>query len=262
MRPDLFAARRSTLSTRLFSGLLRQFFALRNFRDADAARFAARAVPLVRGTQRTLAALVAAQHAQEVLRQTGRAVAPPRMSDLVSVDLRGVDPHDVYTRPFRSIYAELARSDNMTEAVSRGAQRLEQIVEGDMQLTHAHASREAVTQLRARYWRRTLIGDENCALCVLASTVKYSLDVLKPIHLFCDCEVVAVYNRKDDPVKNEAALVARAYAAAREATSANDGRPVDYRQVRTRITADHGELGSLLVYPNQRFTAESDALNA
>lgn len=264
MVPELFAARRLALTTRLLTLLGRQFLGLQSYRDADRRLFVAAALPLVRGTQRTLAALIAAQHAQDAARQLGRGVAPPPMPDDVSVDLRGVDAATVYGRPFTTVYTELARGQSLPVAVTRGARRLLQVAEGDMQLTHAHASRAAVRELGALYWRRTLIGPENCALCVLTSTMKYKREDLKPIHPACNCEVVAVYKREFDPVQNEAELITRAHAAARAATGQSDagGRKVDYRQIRTRITAEHGEMGTVLKWPGDHFTDEDEALTA
>lgn len=264
MQPERFAMLRLSLTERLLALLVQAFLGLPNYRDENANAFAQSAVPLVRGSQRALASLLAAHHAEEAGRQTLRPVAPPPLGDLVSVDLRGVDPSTVYTRPFATVHNTLSKTGDMTQAVKNGSRRLEQIAESDLQLTHAHASRAAVRQLGALYWRRTLIGPENCALCVLTSTMKYKREDLKPIHPACNCEVVAVYNERSDPVKDEAALIQRAHAAAREATGKSDagGRKVDYRKVRTQITAEHGELGTMLKWPDQHFTDEDEALSA
>ena len=264
MLPELFSLRRRSLSERLADALIRMFLALPDYRDENAAEFVTSAVPLVRGTQRALGALIAAQQAQLASEQIGRTVAPPPLPDLVSVDLRGTDPRAVYARPFATVHAHVGETGDMTEAVERGVTRLRETAEGDLQLTHAHATRASVTALRALYWRRTLVGEANCALCVLASTMKYRREDLNPIHHACNCEVVAVYDAANDPVPDEAALIEAAHSAARELTGASDagGRKVDYRRIRTTITHEHGELGTLLRNPSHHFTGEREALSA
>jgi hypothetical protein len=94
--------------------------------------------------------------------------------------------------------------------------------------------------------------------------MKYRRDDLNPIHHACNCEVVAVYNTRNDPVQDETAVVEAVHAAAREVAGADDrgGRKVDYRRIRTTITQQHGELGTLLRNPSHDFTDERDALSA
>jgi hypothetical protein len=262
--PELFSLQRQAVAANLIELLLRAFLGAGNYRDTDAARFVAYAVPLVRGAQRTMATLASAQQASLAAEQTGRSLAPPPVPDSAAVDLRGTPPAEVYARPFNSVHAHVARTGDMTEAVGRGATRLREVAEGDMQLAYAHGSREAVTRLKARYWRRTLIGPENCALCVLASTMKYGRGDLNPIHPGCDCEIVAVYNPANDPLKDEAGVIEAAHAAAEEVAGKSDrgGRKVDYRKIRTTITQTHGELGEMLAIPAYHFTDESEALSA
>lgn len=148
-------------------------------------------------------------------------------------------------------------------AVHKGRIRLEELVESDLQLAYSHASRLAMerSEERAaiRYWRRVLRGESSCALCVLASTQRYRVEELNPIHPGCDCEVEPA--AKDDPSAREDKDAAdRLHAAVQEllGTSDRGGRAPDYRQIMVQTIRIHGELGPLLVRPRDNFTSKSD----
>jgi hypothetical protein len=89
------------------------------------------------------------------------------------VDLRaGVTANQVYRRPFVTHYTALAKDLPFSDALDRAENRLEQIGGFDLQQTYAEAARDAMLQLPADSapsgWRRVLVGEENCALCVVA----------------------------------------------------------------------------------------------
>ena len=267
MTPEWFAEARRTLSQRLITALARLFLGLGNWRNSDADLFVAQAVPLVHGAQRLLAALISNHIAGQATTELGWPVAPPGVPDIAAVNLRhGVDADVVYRRPFTSLYTALAHGQTLGDAVAAGRLRLEQIAEADLQQTHAHATQAAMRALppeaRARYWKRVLVGDESCALCVVASTNQYSLGELNPIHPGCDCDVQAVFSRGDDTAhaEKESALLERVHAAVEELTGQADrgGRTPDYRHLLVDMTAVHGELGPLLVRPHHRFTGPHD----
>jgi hypothetical protein len=90
--------------------------------------------------------------------------------------------------------------------------------------------------------------------------MRYTRDDLNPVHPGCDCRVDPIFPGGPDPV-DEDALVEAAHAAARELTGVEDrgGRLVDYRKIRTNITARHGEHPApLLVRPADHFTTEDE----
>lgn len=265
MTPERFAETRRTLSQRLITVLARLFLGLGSWRDPDAEVFVAQAVPLVHGAQRLLAALIANHLAAQATTELGWSVAPPGVPDTAAVNLRhGVDADAVYRRPFTSLYTALADGQTLGDAVAAGRLRLERIAEADLQQTHAHAARAAMRALpapaRPRYWKRVLVGDESCALCVVASTNRYRIEELNPIHPGCDCDVRAVFRDDATDTAAGAALLERVHAAVRELTGQADpgGRTPDYRHLLVDMTAVHGELGPLLVRPHHRFTGPHD----
>jgi hypothetical protein len=261
--PERFARLRRALSTRLTTTLVRLFFGLESWRDADADRFVAQAVPLLQGSQRSLAALAAAFTAAQASEALGRPAAPPGVPDDAVLGLRGVDPLLVYRRPFATVYNDLSKGKSLTEALESGRVRLSEIAEMDLQQTYAHASRAALNALpagaRPRFWRRVLVGEENCGMCVIASTQRYTVGELNPIHPGCDCTVAGIWGR--DPGQVIAPeLLEQVHQAVQDLTGASDrgAREPDYRHLTVQMTRRHGELGALLVRPNDRFTGLAD----
>jgi hypothetical protein len=229
--PDEFTQLRRLISTRLSDYLVGVFRALGSWRDPDADRFIAIAVPLVQGSQQTLAQLVSLYIADQASRATGAAVAVPLIPASAISGLRGVDSSVVYRRPFVTAWTRLSKGDDLPTAVERGARRLHQVVEGDMQQTHSSAARAAMQALPGKPtgWRRVLVGEESCELCVAASTRTYGVEHLNPLHPECDCRV--------EPVFGTAAV--------------KNSDPSGY-------VMHHGELGPLLVRPQDSHVTPAD----
>lgn len=264
MTPDQFARARRSMSEQMVRSLLTLFLGLGSWRDADVTRFVAQAVPLVGGTQRALAALVAAFTASQAGAALRKPVAPSGISDAEAVDLRaGIGAAEVYARPFATVYHALSQGKSLKQALRLGEVRLSEIAEMDLQQTYARASRAAMRALpagaQAKFWRRELSGLENCGLCVLASTQRYTVEDLNPIHGNCDCLVKPIFGR--DPGQVIAPeLLEQVHTAVEQLTGTSDrgGRAPDYRDLLVQMTPEHGELGPLLVRPRDRFTAQAD----
>lgn len=262
MTPDRFTEARRALSTRLITSLVRLFYDLGSWRANDVTRFVQRAVPLVVGTQRTLAALVGVYMATRAAAAVGSTVAPVGIRTDRVVGLRGVDPAQVYRRPFAELYTGLADGKTVTDSLAGAARRLEQVADLDLQQTHAHAAQAAMQALppRARPtgWRRVLVGPDSCALCVVASTQLYHVKKLNPIHPACDCRVEPFYGKPKNVIEPE--LLERVHTAVQELTGKADrgARAPDYRQIMTSMVAEHGELGPMLVKPRDSFTGRGD----
>lgn len=267
MTPEQFAVLRRNLSERLITTLVRLFVGLGSWRDDDADEFVAQAVPLIQGGQRSLAALTAAFVAAQASEALGTTLAPPGVPDDEAIELRmGIDAEQVYRRPFATVYNALAKAKkgaSLTSAVELGRVRLEQIAEMDLQQTYARASRAALQGLpaeaRPRFWRRVLTGLENCALCTIASTQRYTVEDLNPIHPNCDCQVQGIFGRDPGQVIDPD-LLEQVHTAVEELTGRADrgARAPDYRQLMVRMTPQHGEIGPLLVRPRDRFTGPGD----
>lgn len=255
------AAQRTRLSEQLIAALTALFGALGSWRDTDADRFTRQAAPLVQGAQQALAGLVAAWLAQTASQQTGQTVLAPVIPTSAITELRGISTSEVYRRPFRELWAALAEGKTLAEAVQQGQSRLRELADGDLQSTYAHANREGMQRLPEQAqptgWRRVLQGSSSCALCVLASTHRYTISDLNPIHPRCDCTVQPIYGRDEARAADDARLE-RVHQAAAELTGQRDrsGRRSDYRQI--QITHEHGELGPMLARPGDHFTGPAE----
>ncbi|PRX95580.1 hypothetical protein [Allonocardiopsis opalescens] len=265
MTPQEFAAQRRGLTEQLIDALLALFRSLGAWHEPQAAEFAAQAVPMVHGAQQMMGALVAARTAELASAALGVPVTPPGLPDDVLVDLRGVPGELVYHRPFATVYTHLGRGEQLDEALQRGATRLAEIAEADLQQTYAHAAQAAMEAVdvpaadRPRFWRRVLVGSENCGLCVVASTQRYRVEDLNPIHPGCDCEVAGIFGADPGQVIDPE-LLERVHEAVEELTGASDrgARAVDYRSITVEMIREHGELGPMLARPRDRFTGPGD----
>jgi len=261
--PEWFSLGRRTLTQRLLTALVTMFRGLGSWRGPDADRFIGQAVPLVQGAQRALGTLTAAYIASQASLALGRPVAPPGVREAAMVHLRvGVTANQVYRRPFVTLYSALAKDVPFSDALDRAESRLEQIGGFDLQQTYAEAARDAMRRLPADSapsgWRRVLVGEENCALCVVASTQRYRVAELNPLHPNCDCRVEPVFGETGQVLEPE--LVDTVKAAVAELTGETDGslRGTDLRRLLVSMTPEHGELGSVLVRPRDHFTTPAD----
>lgn len=251
------SAQRAQLTERLIAMLAAIFAGLGSWRDADAEKFAAQAGPLVTGAQQALASMIAAGLTHQASEALGETVPAPRLPSASVVQLRPIPAREVYARPFREVWAALADGKTLPEAIEQGQSRLAELADGDMQLTYAHAHRAGMQALpeeaQPSGWRRVLRGPSSCALCVLASTHRYTIEDLNPIHPRCDCAVEPIFGRDEHRAADDAALE-RVHAAVRELSgeTSRSGRGVDYRQI--QITQTHGELGPMLARPGDHFT--------
>lgn len=252
------------------------FRQLGSWRDDDVARYLTVVGPQIDGLKQQAANLQAAYY-QEVAKANGEAFTPEptRASDLIDEVLRnGPNAQEVYRRPFVEVYTALSSNKLLRTAVEQGAARASSIAETDIQL----ASRQAGLKQRQGNsnivgYRRVLTGSENCALCAIASTQRYRVNNLKPIHPGCDCGEEAIYGDFDpgqviDRGGLESiheALQSQLGVSDREARDAAIGKFVQYDDdVRladfTEIiaTREHGEYGPTLTWRDQAFTGPSE----
>lgn len=251
------------MSADMLARLIRLFMRPGEWRSRQAAVFVEQAVPVVQGTQRSLAALTAVFIAGQAATVLSRRVGPPGIPAWAAINLRGVDAKAVYERPFKSVYTALSKGEPLTRAVEIGQSRLREISELDLQQTYAHASRAAMDALPAgtqpNFWRRKPVGTENCAMCLIAATQRYRRENLNPIHPACDCTVEPIFGPDPGQVIDPD-LLEQVHTAVEELTGASDrgAREPDYRKLLVQMTAEHGELGTLLVRPLDHFTGPGD----
>lgn len=119
----------------------------------------------------------------------GKPDTPTPLEELTAP--RGVPPEEVYTRPVKTVNLELSRGASLPEALAAGRARLMSLVRTDMALAERASGHHTMRRYRAagRMYRRVLTGKEDCALCIIASTQRYFVGNLMPIHPTCDCKV-------------------------------------------------------------------------
>ncbi|MEV4037735.1 hypothetical protein [Streptomyces umbrinus] len=233
---------------------------LQSWRDADVRAFQRRTLPVILAGERQVATLTAAYLEQLYKDVDGSARRVKLDLDAVTgAFLRGVDPVDVYERPFKEVRAAIGNGVDLDEAVERGANRLETLVKTDLQLARTHTVREVADDMpRFEYTVRELQGEYDCALCMIASTQRYHKRNLAPIHPGCDCLVKTVTADYDPGQVIDGERLERIHDLVEEALGKADrgGRAVDYRKI--IIANEHGEIGPVLGYRGQRFSGPDD----
>lgn len=257
--------------SQLLGYAVRQWNGLGSWRDKDYEHLLKVLVPRVEAGQQKVADLTDA-YIRRLSADTFGETKNGLPLSVSTASLRGVSAADVYHRPFASAYAELANGKSMTAAVSAGSHRLTDLVSSGLQLSKTHAAREAIDRTKFQGFQRTLTGRENCALCVVASTQRYTRGDLLPIHPGCDCGVKPYYARFDTQVINEKLLddTYTEIATRLDHTSVGldarhlglsktdvTGRPLsDFTDL--LVTNQHGELGPVLSWRDHKFTSARD----
>lgn len=241
-----------------------------SWRDDDVDRLVALIVPRVRAGQVQTAQLTAAYLASLESVRTGTVVAAAAVDRELVTAARGLPAEEVYRRPAAAMYAALSDGSTMTAAIDAGLTRLQSLVGTDHQLAKTTQARASMSARGFTYMRRTLTGRENCALCAIASTQRYSVQDLMPIHPGCDCGTDTVQAGADpgqvidvDTLETIHGLVAAQFGDTDRGARILDGLNERSDFADLIITREHGELGPVLTWRDQHFTAKADiaALN-
>ena len=253
---ERYDALSASLRDRVVQFVLDAFDSLGSYRDSDAAEFIERVLPIVLGAQQTMGQITDAYLSAMIADMLGGAAAPAGVQ--LDEALRGVPPDEVYHRPFVTMYSALAAGHDYVDALAQGRQRLLSITETDLQLARTQSARQSMTRSGARFFRRRLTGKSNCALCVIASTQRYRVENLMPIHPGCDCKPEPLPGGRDPGQIIDERLLREAHDAVAQGTGSSDagGRSPDYRDV--IITREHGEYGPLLAVKRHDFTGPDD----
>lgn len=252
--------------SRLLSAAESLWGGLGSYRDSDIERMVSIITPLVHAGQVQVANLTEAY-----FREVGSSAG---------VDFeyvtggRGIPASEVYRRPAVATYTALSEGRPLSVAVAAGGERLASLVAMDLQMAKVRQADRSLKSSGRKAYRRTLSGAENCALCVIASTQRYWVGDLLPIHPGCDCGV-DVLPPGANPAKQviDPSLLDETYAQiatrldhARVGRDARDlglgkadarGRPVsDFTDL--IMTREHGEYGPTLTWRDQKFTSAED----
>jgi hypothetical protein len=181
-----YLAASSVLRARLLGLVAASYAGQGDYRDAAAAAFVTQAVPAVQAAQQTMAGLTSAYLAHMISSTAGGTAAPVGVPAELLGNLRGVDPAEVYRRPYVQVWTDLSRGKSLDDAVAAGSRRAQSIASTDLQMAKTKAAQVVMQHdERVTGYRRVLVGAHSCALCVLASTRWYSRGDLLPIHPGC-----------------------------------------------------------------------------
>lgn len=266
----------------------RWFAATDSFRDADRDRFVRDFTPVALGAQQTSALTMWTFQDQMLADITGdtRSAEPLDVSTVTGEALRGVPPETVYARPFTEIWrvlaedqalreelleearqegdddrvaevqAQAAEEKPLTKAVAAGERRARLLGVTDLELAERETARQILTtDARApQFYQRVLTGDENCGMCIVASTQRYRREELLPIHPGCDCVVQPLPDGTRHVVDEQLLEAAHAAIQARFGISDRSARTIDYRKI--LLVREHGELGPVLTVAKHKFTGK------
>jgi len=223
-----------------------------SYRDADINRLINAIVPRVQAGQVRIANLTSA-YVAGVAGEAGIPVNPAEVTEG-----RGVDPDLVYRRPAVTVYSELSEGKALSDAVKAGGLRLAQLIGMDMQMAKVRQFRASGQAAGFGGFRRNLTGRENCAMCVIASTQRYHIGELMPIHPGCDCGVVPLKAGEDVSQVIDEGLLESTHGHVADFAGIADrsGRAPDYRKL--IVTQDHGEYGPTLAWRGDAFTGPND----
>lgn len=238
-----------------------------SLRDADVDRLVSRIIPVVQGGQ-LQAANLANAYIQRLAALEGIVAEPSPVRKSQVIEYRGVDAHEVYRRPAVQTYTALAAGKTFEVARQEGLNRLKALVSTDVQQSRNRQARVAYGDSDFSYTVRVLSGAENCALCVIASTQRYNVGELQPIHPGCDCGERGVRAGRDPGLVVDQRLLDLTYAQVDKKIT--DGTAPELGAKRDRndrplsdytdliISREHGELGPTLTWRSDNFTGASD----
>ena len=241
---------------------------LGSYRDADIDRLVGLIVPKVLAGQRQIANLT-----DGYLAALGgaRAGVEPKLVTGAAVR-NGAEPEDVYRRPAKTLYTKLSEGMAYSNAEAEGFRRLQSLVSTDMQLAMRAQEDRSLRAGGWKFFKRVLTGSENCAKCAIASTQRYRVGNLKPIHPGCDCTCEPLKTMTDpgqvidenllesihELVGNELGLDENTVdRGARDLglgkTDAKGNAISDYTDL--IVTRNHGEYGPTLTWRKDKFTS-------
>ena len=246
------------------------WYALPNYRDSNIDEFLGVIEPIVEASKQRTVQLTSAYHQQMAVARGETPIPTELISGAALAEPRGVPNDVVYRRPANSLYTALADGLSVTQSVDRGATRLKSLATTDLQLVKTKQSQLSLQSGGYRFYRRVLNGNKNCALCVIASTQRYHIEDLLPIHPGCQCTVDTVKADFDPGQVIDDELLEQVHALISEElgvesdrgardvglqklieTPAGETKLADYTEL--IFTRQHGEYGPTLSFRSHEF---------
>jgi len=159
--------------------------------DAARSAFIDAAAPYVAAARAEVAAVTDAYLAQV-------AGTSPVGVDVGEIAYRGgVDIAEVYARPTVTARTAIARGASFAEAITQGRGRAVQLADTDVMTTARTVADAVMRQIpRVKGYRR--VPDASaCEFCLVASTQRYHVGSLMPIHPGCHCGIAPIVGTTD-----------------------------------------------------------------
>lgn len=237
-----------------------RYAATNNFGDSNMGQMV-ELVSGMSGTAQRQMSLVSEAYITSMGQAVGVATAPGPAVDVSVEALRGVSAEEVYGRIPETVYTALNQGDDIHKAQKKGLDRLRKVIATNIQLAKTHTFKEKMQRQNGVVgYRRVLVGPENCALCIIASTQRYTVGSLQPIHPGCDCTVAPITGTSDpgwvidrDALENVHIEMKRHfddYKGGARSFIKVEGEVLKYRDV--IVTREHGEIGPVLEWKHHK----------
>lgn len=173
--------------------------------------------------------------------------------------LRNVeDPVEPWLRPAEQFRYATSQGFPPDVALDRAVARAAQLADDDLLLAQREAARQKlITEPKVIGYRRILHPElattGSCGLCIAASTRRYYVEDLLPIHGGCNCTQAPIYAESDPGDSLNLSDLETLYKLAGDSTAA-----AKLKKVRV-VVQDHSELGPVLREMGQNFQTKADA---
>lgn len=242
----------------------------------DVPRFVETVQPVVTAAQQQAATLTDSYIAAVGTQATGTAIAPAGLDAAAYTGGQvrgGVTTAEEFARPFHDYWTALGDGKSWEDARMAGVRRASDLADTDVALAARGAARDAMTAHKPKVvgYRRVLTGAKSCIFCAVASTRRYRIEDLMPLHVHCDCTVAPIWGTKDPGKVINRKLLDQLQQNTDRSDYWRGGGMVDEHgnlvdkdgkhiapDDAVKI-AEHGELGPVLVDPHHNF-AGPDAL--
>jgi hypothetical protein len=208
--------------------------------DAALDRWLRAAVPIVDVAKTRAAGLTVAYVRGYVGQATGAVPTVDVSAAAVAADVRGgVTTAEVLTRPVVAVRTALSLGHSPLDALKIGRARAVQYADTDPQLAFREAFRRAAEQIETIVGYRRIPDAGACKFCLVASTQRYHVRDLMPLHNACGCTSAPIIGDRDP------------------------GHVIDPERLASLkgevAVRHHGELGPVLVDPDDHFAGPSSA---
>lgn len=222
-------------------------------------------VPVLLATQGAVASLTDAYLAAVVSEMASKVILPVGVPAEIATGAgvrNGVPPEIEYQRPFETVWYELSKGKDQPAAVAAGLNRAKAMVMTDVQLARTNAARHVLSRIGPKTgiagYRRVLTSLRACELCQIASTQRYHISDLMPIHNRCTCGIAPIHAGEDPGQVIDQGLM---HPEAESVGENAKGVPVFEHNFVTfpgLTVHQHGEIGPVLTVKGQEFRGPSD----